>query len=70
MTLTQDLQAHDYAVLQLPIAAAPRIDRTPGHFEGNSGHALVLGSFCSEHPPTAEFQCLSDSEFFSKLGKS
>ena len=36
MTLTQDLQAHDYAVLQLPIAAAPRIDRTPGHLEGNS----------------------------------
>lgn len=36
MTLTQDLQAHDYAVLQLPIAAAPRIDRTPGHLERNS----------------------------------
>lgn len=29
--LLQDLQAHDYAVLQLPIAAAPRIDRTSVH---------------------------------------
>ena len=29
--LLQDLKAHDYAVLQLPIAAAPRIDRTSVH---------------------------------------
>ena len=26
----QTLRAQDYAVLQLPVAAAPRIDRTPG----------------------------------------
>ncbi len=64
---SQDLQAHDYAVLQLPIAA-PRIDRTP-HLEGNAQinriiinsswrHALVLVSICSEH-----FQPQSSSAF-------